>query len=143
MIWFEKKLTIEQVDKINYVNLCELLDIRMTKLTENSLIGEMPLSNKVYQPQNILHGGVSCVLAETLGSVAANCCLDMKKQVALGLEINANHLRQAKEGILIGEATPVKLGKRIHVWSIAIKNNEKLVCQSRMTLSIVDRDLVQ
>ncbi|GIW21776.1 MAG: hypothetical protein KatS3mg068_0783 [Candidatus Sericytochromatia bacterium] len=80
------------------------------------------------------------VLAETLGSMASNICLDYNKQYSVGIEVNANHLKSVKEGFVRGIARPLRLGKKIHVWEIHIYDNENdLVCISRLTLAIIDK----
>ena len=97
----------------------------------------MPVNEKTRQPYGILHGGASCVLAETLGSIGGAFCVDMQTQIVVGLEINANHLRPAKDGYVIGTARPIHLGRTTHVWDIKITNEKgDLVCISRLTLAV-------
>jgi len=101
----------------------------------------MPVDHRTRQPFGILHGGASVVLAETLGSVASYLCLtDPVKQRAVGLEINANHLRPVSEGWVYGKVTAVHLGRKTHLWDIKITNEGgKLVCVSRITVMIVEQ----
>ena len=100
----------------------------------------MPVDHRTHQPFGILHGGASVVLAETLGSIASYLCLkDPTKEQAVGLEINANHIRSVKEGFVYGKVTPIHIGRSTHIWEIRITNQEnKLVCVSRLTVAIVD-----
>lgn len=137
-IWFKKDLSpemLQQVDK----NMGPHLQIKYTEVGKDFIVGTMPVNEKTMQPAGILHGGASCVLAETLGSIASNCAIDFTKYRAVGLEINANHLRAGKEGSLItGTATAIHLGKTTHVWNIELRNPEdKLICVSRLTMAII------
>ncbi|RLA63289.1 MAG: thioesterase, partial [Epsilonproteobacteria bacterium] len=88
----------------------------------------------------LLHGGASCVLAESLGSIAANMALDTSKEYAVGLEINANHIRSVTSGIVTGTAKPIHLGRKTQIWEIKIKNEEgKLTCISRLTMAVMKK----
>jgi len=100
----------------------------------------MPVDHRTVQPFGILHGGASVVLAETLGSVASTLCLkDITKQTAVGLEINANHLRSVRKGYVYGKVTPIRVGRSIHVWNIEIKDdNGKVSAISRLTTMIIE-----
>ncbi len=98
----------------------------------------MPVDNRTVQPFRILHGGASVALAETLGSIAAQMNIDQQNLVAVGLDINANHIRSVRNGFVYGETTPVHIGRSTHVWEIKITNeDDKLVCISRLTVSII------
>jgi 1,4-dihydroxy-2-naphthoyl-CoA hydrolase len=101
----------------------------------------MPVDGRTVQPMRILHGGASVVLAETLASVAANCSVDPARFAVVGQEINANHVRAAREGSIVeGTTRPLHLGARSQVWSIEIVNAARqLVCVSRITLAVIDR----
>lgn len=115
--------------------------IEFEHMSVDKLIATMPVNEKTVQPFRILHGGASVVLAETLASVGAWFSLDGNDKTAVGIEINANHIRSVKEGGFVrGISTPVKKGSRIHVWETRIEDeNGKLVCISRCTLAIVNR----
>jgi 1,4-dihydroxy-2-naphthoyl-CoA hydrolase len=98
----------------------------------------MPVNEKVKQPYGLLHGGISCVLAETVGSIASALVIDNEKFYCVGIEINANHVRSARDGKVIATCSALHLGKTTHVWDIKIHDeNEKLVCVSRLTVAIV------
>jgi 1,4-dihydroxy-2-naphthoyl-CoA hydrolase len=100
----------------------------------------MPVNEKTRQPYGILHGGASCVLAETVGSFASALVIDLNKNICVGLEINANHIRSTREGIVIAHCTPLQLGNTIHVWDIKIYDEtEKLICVSRLTVAILPK----
>ena len=115
------------------------LGIVFTELGEDFLRGTMPVDERTRQPYGLLHGGASVLLAETLGSMAANLCVeDPATQQAVGLEINANHLRAAKSGLVTGTARPLHLGRSTQVWEIRIEDDGgRLVCVSRLTMSVV------
>lgn len=139
MIWFQK-YSLDDLNKMNEGNMGEFLDIEFTEIGENFLTARMPVSPKVKQPAGLLHGGASVVLAETVGSVAANLCVNMDEVLCVGLEINANHLRAVKEGYVYATATPVHVGSTTQVWNIEIKNEQgKLTCVSRITMAAVKK----
>ena len=118
--------------------LASYLGIKITKIDDNSLEGEMIVRDYLKQPYGILHGGTSVALAETLGSLASNLCIE-EGISTVGLDINANHIRAVREGLLKGSATPIHIGKSTHVWEIKMYNNEKITCISRLTMSILKR----
>lgn len=120
--------------------MVEYLGIEITAISEDFLQGTMPVDHRTRQPFGLLHGGASVVLAETLGSTASNAVIDPAKQYAVGLEINANHVKSAKEGKVTGTAKPIHLGKRTHIWEIRITNEaDQLICISRFTAAILDK----
>lgn len=136
-IWF-KPYRVDEVRWMLKDNMCETIGIELTELTPGSIKGRMPVDRRTVQPMKILHGGASVALAETLGSIASNLVVDNSKYACVGLDINANHLRPAGSGYVYGEATPVHIGKKTHVWSIEIRNEEgKMVCISRLTMSVI------
>ncbi len=100
----------------------------------------MPVDARTHQPAGILHGGASVALAESVGSVGANLCVDMKTQVCVGQEINANHLRPIASGLVVATARPYHVGSRSQVWHIEISDEQgKLVCVSRLTMAVLAR----
>ncbi len=114
------------------------LDIEFVELGDDFLRASMPVDERTRQPYGLLHGGASVVLAETLGSVAANLCVDRDKMVCVGQEINANHLRAVRRGRVIGTARPLHIGGRTQVWTIDIVNEAgDRVCVSRLTVAVV------
>ncbi len=135
---FSVSPTPEQLNARSRNTLVEHLGIVLTEVGEDWLRGTMPVDARTLQPAGLLHGGASVVLAETLGSVAGNLCLDNTRQMAVGLEINANHLRAVRSGVVTGTARPVHIGRNTHVWEIRIENEAgKPTCISRITLAIV------
>lgn len=130
---------ISVLNQISEQSMVAHLGIEFIECTPDYLIAKMPVNEKTKQPFGLLHGGASVALAETLGSVASNLLLD-KGQIAVGLEINANHVRSAKEGFVLGKVTPIHIGRKTHVWSIEITDqNDKMICVSRLTVAIVDK----
>ena len=120
--------------------MSEYIGIEFTEIGENYLKGRMPVDHRTNQPYGLLHGGASCVLAETLGSIASALIIDQSSFLCVGIEINANHIRSAKKGYVTGTATALHLGKSTHVWDIRIiGEDEKLVCISRLTVAIIAR----
>lgn len=138
-MWY-KHPTIQALNDRPKNHLSALLGIEFSELTENSLSATMPVDERTRQSFGILHGGASVVLAETLGSVASTLIVDPDKWVAVGLEINANHLRPVSKGHVKGICTPIHIGKKTHVWDIKIFNDqEKLTCVSRLTVAIIPK----
>ena len=140
MIW--KTLpTLEALNASNANTMMENLGIEYIEVGDDYIIAKMPVDCRTVQPFRILHGGASVSLAESVGSVASICCIDLSKQQAVGLEINANHLSSAREGSFVfGRVSPIRIGKTIHVWQIDITDaNGKRICTSRLTMAIVER----
>lgn len=116
------------------------LGIEVVALGDDFIRATMPVDARTRQPFGLLHGGASVVLAETLGSMAANLCLDPATHMAVGVEVNANHLRAAREGRVVGTTRPLHLGRSTQVWEIRIEDErERLVCVSRLTVAVVTR----
>ena len=139
-MWFDKKITIDDIKPISKDTMFEYLGVEWMELGENFLKAKMPVDNRTKQPYGLLHGGASCVLAETLGSMASHLVIDFAHFYCVGIEINANHIRSAKEGFVYGICTPLHIGSSTHVWDIRITNEEgKLVCISRLTVAIMKK----
>jgi 1,4-dihydroxy-2-naphthoyl-CoA hydrolase len=123
--------------------LLEALGIRVTEVGGDWLRGTMPVDARTRQPYGLLHGGASVALAETLGSVAAMLTLDPARERAMGLDINANHVRGVREGLVTGTARALHLGRSTQVWEIRIENEAgQLVCVSRLTMAVVPAEVV-
>ena len=143
MIWFNHALTLDDLNGFCKGNMGEHLDIRFTGITEDSITATMPVDHRTIQPYGLLHGGASCVLAETLGSVASALVIDTEKYIVVGIEINANHLKGARQGLVTGLVKPIHIGSTTHVWDIRISDeNEKLICVSRLTVAILANKLI-
>jgi 1,4-dihydroxy-2-naphthoyl-CoA hydrolase len=140
IIWFNKQLKLEDFSSIGDNTMAEHLGIEWLELGENFIKAKMPVDNRTKQPYGLLHGGASCVLAETIGSVASAMVVDHAKFICVGLEINANHVRSARQGYVTGISTPLHLGGNTHVWDIKIYDDlNKLVCVSRLTVAVIPR----
>lgn len=139
-IWFNKEMSIEHFKNLGKGGMGQYLGIEWTELGDNFLKAKMPVDHRTKQPYGLLHGGASCVLAETIGSVASAMVIDQARFQCVGLEINANHVHSATDGFVTAMATPLHLGKSTHVWDIKIYNeSEKLVCISRLTVAIIQK----
>jgi 1,4-dihydroxy-2-naphthoyl-CoA hydrolase len=137
-IWFKKDLSITDLSKLGKDTMAEHLGIEWIESGEDFLCARMPVDNRTKQPYGLLHGGASVALAETLGSVAAAMVVDNNKFYCVGLEINANHVRSARDGFVTGIAKPIHIGASTHVWDIKIYDDkQKLVCVSRITVAIL------
>lgn len=138
-IWF-KEVDLELMNKMSQDTLVTHLGIILTKCTDDSLEGTMPVDHRTFQPARLLHGGASCVLAETLGSIAANMCIDTNEKMAVGQHIEATHVRSATKGHVRGVAKNIYLGKSSQTWRIEIYNDEgKLICDSKIIMAIVNK----
>ena len=132
--------SVEQLQAHSRNTLAETIGIRVTEVGPDFVRATMPVSPRTHQPMGVLHGGASVALAETVGSLAATLCVDQALYACLGQEINANHLRPVSSGTVTATARPYHIGKRSHVWSIEIRDEEeKLVCVSRLTIAVVER----
>jgi 1,4-dihydroxy-2-naphthoyl-CoA hydrolase len=139
-IWFKKDLSLADFSLLGQNTMGEYIGIAWSEIGPNYLKATMPVDHRTKQPYGLLHGGASCVLAETLGSVASAMVIDPEKFICVGLEINANHIRSAREGIVTGIVTPIHIGSSTHVWDIKIYDEkEKLVCVSRLTVAILKK----
>jgi len=140
MIWFDKELSVEKLKPLGPNTMAAHIGIEWVEVGENFMKAKMPVDHRTNQPYGLLHGGASCVLAETLGSVASAMVIDHSKFYCVGLEINANHVRGVREGYVTGVASPLHLGNTTHIWDIKIYDErEKLVCVSRLTVAILTR----
>lgn len=138
-IWRQRP-TVDGLNAMTKSTLMERLDIRFTEVGDDCLVATMPVDARTHQPFGLLHGGASVALAETLGSSAANSCLDASAEFAVGLEINANHVRAVRSGQVTGTTRPVHVGRRTQVWETRIEDDAgKLVCVSRLTLAVMPR----
>jgi 1,4-dihydroxy-2-naphthoyl-CoA hydrolase len=116
------------------------LGIEWVEVGDNFLKAKMPVDHRTKQPYGLMHGGASCVLAETVGSFASAMVIDRNRFQCVGLEINANHVHSATAGYVTGVAIPLHLGKATHVWDIKIYDeNEKMICVARLTVAIIQK----
>ena len=134
----ENKDKIRKINEFNAKTMVGHIGIEIMEVGKNIVSGRMPVDERTTQPYGLLHGGASVAFAESLGSLAGSFHVDWEKEVVVGIEINANHLKSIRSGWVYGRATPVKIGKRIQVWNINITNEDKeAVCISRLTLAVV------
>ncbi len=139
-IWFRDH-TPGEVNFIMRETLISHLGIEILEIGEDYLTARMPVDSRTSQPMGILHGGASVALAETLGSCGANLVIDRDEYACVGLEINANHVRSASSGYVVGTARPLHLGKTTQVWEMLIRDEEgNLVCASRMTNAVLKKE---
>ena len=138
-IW-QSPRSIEDLNANRQGTLIGHLGISFTEIGADFIRGTMPVDTRTVQPYGLLHGGASVALAETLGSMGAAMCVNAEEYQVVGQEINANHVRAARSGLVTGTARAVHLGGRTHVWSIDIVNDaQKLVCISRITMAVIRR----
>lgn len=142
MIIWHLPITVEMLNTRNAGTLSDHLGIVFTEIGNDYLIARMAISAMHLQPHGIMNGGASCVCAETVGSVGANCCIDNATYYCVGVDINTNHINPARAGQeLIATGKPFHIGKRTQVWSIEIRNEKgKLISVSRLTLMVMSRD---
>ena len=135
-----QQYTVDQLNKLFNTNMTTHLGIIYTEIGENFISAKMPVDERTQQPFNLLHGGASVVLAESLGSLGANLCVNQKEEHCVGLEINANHIRSVKKGWVYGKSTILHLGKSTQIWETKITDeNNKLVCISRLTVAVIKK----
>ncbi len=135
-IW-KKAFTLEGLNKLANNTMAENIGINISEFTDSSLSATMPVEARTQQPTGILHGGATVALAETVGSLAANICVD-EKHYCVGLEINCNHIRSVRSGLVTATASAFHLGKTTQVWDIrVIDEQEKLIAISRLTIAVL------
>jgi len=137
-IW-KRKIDLDTINAFRKNTLVDNLGIEVTDFGDDYLCAKMPVDHRTHQPMGILHGGASVSLAETVGSIAATMAVD-ENHYCVGLEINANHLKSARDGYVYATATPIHIGRSTQVWDIKIVNEEEqLVCASRLTMAVLKR----
>lgn len=138
-IWF-KETSAQELNMMGKNTMLEFLGIEFIEVGPDFLSASMPVNEKTKQPSGILHGGASLVLAETVASVAANGVIDRLKAYCVGLEINANHIRSVKEGLVTATTTAIHIGGTTQVWQITLYNEAgQITCTSRMTAAVIKR----
>ena len=139
MIW-KQKTDLESLNARGKNTMVEHLGIQMIEVGDDFIVAKMPVDHRTHQPLGIMHGGASCVLAETVGSLAANMAVDLSTHYCVGLDINTNHIRSVREGFVFAKAKPFHLGKSTQVWDIKIYNEvHQLVSVSRLTMAVLNR----
>lgn len=137
MNWNTRDLA--QINQMNKNTLMEVLDIKCIEIGDDYLVSRMPVDKRTHQPAGLLHGGASAALIESIGSFGSALLCDLSKEAPVGLEINANHIRGVRSGMVIATGKIVHAGKKTHVWQVDIHDSEskKLVCTGRLTVMIV------
>ena len=139
-IWSTRP-TLEALRQQAMGTLIEHLGIEFLEVGDDYLSARLPVDARTVQPFGILHGGASVALAETLGSAAANWCVNRAEKRCVGLDINANHVRATRSGYVTGTARPLHLGATTHVWEIRIEDEQaRLVCIARLTMAVLKRE---
>ncbi len=137
VIWKANNISLEIINNNSVNTIAEHLDIKFTEIGADFLKATMPVCSKTHQPYGLLHGGASAVLAETAGSVASWLSIDTANQICVGIEINCNHIKAKRNGIVTATATPLHIGNTTHVWDIKIRDEqENLICVSRLTVAV-------
>ena len=138
-----KTFDIDKINSFNSKTMVGHIGIEILEANNEFVRGRMPVDKRTIQPYGLLHGGASVAFAESLGSLAGSLHVNWEKEAVVGIEINANHLKSVRSGYVFGKATPIKIGKKIHVWNIDITNeNKDLICISRLTLAIINQEKV-
>lgn len=137
-VWFHGKVSLSQLEGYSENTMARHLGLKWVEVGDDFLKMSMPVDTRTQQPYGFLHGGASCVLAETIGSIGSALVIDTSKFHCVGIEINANHVKSVSRGIVIATCTPLHLGKSTHVWDIKIHDErERLICVSRLTVAVV------
>lgn len=141
MIW-KNKPTLDILNEFSVNTAVAHMGIKFVEVGDDFLKATMPVDYRTVQPMRILHGGASVLLAETLGSIASSFCVENPVQnPPVGIEINANHIKSVKDGMVTGKVTPIRLGRKIHVWQIEITDDSgQLICISRLTVMILNSE---
>lgn len=137
----DKKEILRKIEERTGNTMVSTIGIEITDFGEQYLCGKMPVDNRTKQPFGLLHGGASVAFAETLGSMGAGMHVDLENYSVVGIEINSSHLKAMKEGWVYGKAVPIRIGRKIQVWDIDIKDEkDNMVCKSRLTLAVIKKN---
>ena len=136
----EKRGKLKRINENIQNTMTSTIGIEITDIGDDFICGKMPVDERTTQPFGLLHGGASAALAETLGSIGGGIKVYSNNETVVGIEINANHLKSARDGWVYGKATPIRIGKKIQVWNIEITNeDDDLICVSRLTLAVIPK----
>ncbi|PZF71753.1 hotdog fold thioesterase [Taibaiella soli] len=139
-IWHKQNLETDSLNLLRKGTMAEWMEISFSEVGDDYLKATMPVDDRTRQPYGLLHGGASAALAETIGSVASAACIDPEKQICVGIEINCNHIKGKKDGVVTATAKVLHLGATTHVWDIRITDEQdRLVCISRLTVAVLAR----
>ena len=136
----EKQEKLKRINDSIQNTMTSTIGIEITDIGDDFICGKMPVDERTTQPFGLLHGGASAALAETLGSIGGGIKVYSNNETVVGIEINANHLKSVRDGWVYGNATPIRIGKKIQVWNIEITNeDDDLICVSRLTLAVIKK----
>ena len=136
----EKQEKLKRINDSIQNTMTSTIGIEITDIGDDFICGKMPVDERTTQPFGLLHGGASAALAETLGSIGGGIKVYSNNETVVGIEINANHLKSARDGWVFGKAIPIRIGKKIQVWNIEITNeDDDLICVSRLTLAVIPK----
>jgi len=136
----EKQEKLKRINDSIQNTMTSTIGIEITDIGDDFICGKMPVDERTIQPFGLLHGGASVALAETLGSIGGGIKVYSNNETVVGIEINANHLKSARDGWVYGKATPIRIGKKIQVWNIEITNDSNdIICVSRLTLAVIPK----
>ena len=137
----DKKEILRKIEERTGNTMVSTIGIEITDFGEEYLCGKMPVDDRTKQPFGLLHGGARVAFAETLGSMGAGMHVDLENYSVVGIEINSSHLKAMKEGWVYGKAVPIRIGRKIQVWDIDIKDEkDNMVCKSRLTLAVIKKN---
>lgn len=138
-IWVTEP-SVEAANRRGEETMVDHLGIVVTEIGPDYLKATMPVDDRTRQPHGLLHGGASVALAETVGSMAAAFCVDLTVQYCVGLDINANHIRPVRDGVVTATARPLHLGRTTQVWETVIRDeSDRLVSIGRLTMAVLNR----
>ncbi len=139
-IWFDPSIHISALQAMHPETMGTHLGMEWVEIGPDYLKLKMPVDHRTHQPYGLLHGGASCALAETVGSVASHLVIDPEQFMCVGLEINANHMKGVRSGFVTATASPLHLGSSTHVWDIKIHDDGgKMICVSRLTVAVLKK----
>ena len=140
MIWFKKYTIVELSPYINKNGLMSLLNINLAEIGDDYFHFLMPVTVSIHQIHGIIHGGATCVLVETAGSIASGLCVDPEQQSSVGSQISVNHIRQIKQGVVIAKCKLVHLGRQKHVWDIPVYEEAtgKMIAKGELTCAVIN-----
>ena len=136
-----KQISLDEINARNANTLMESLEIACVELGENYLVAKMPVNERTVQPMGLLHGGASAALIETIGSMGSILLIDNANQIAVGLEVNANHINGISSGYVLAKGTIIHAGRKTHLWQVDIteEGTGKLICVGKLTVLILDK----
>lgn len=139
--WFAP-VDLEQLNAVNERDMISRLGLVYTNVSDDAIEAELPIDSRTRQPFGLLHGGISCAVSESMGSIAANMCVDRSRFVCVGIDINASHLRGASSGTVRARCKPIRVGRATHVWQTDLYDeNDRHLCVSRLTVAVVAADV--